>query len=550
MRKAALPCLHDMSMTPNTGCESVARYLVNGHLVSPGTNEIALDGDVTRIEPKSMEVLIYLFAHAGQVVSRAQIQDEVWGDVIVGDDSLTNAIIKLRKVFGDDARNPQVIETIPKRGYRLIAEARQVDAGTVSLPRKRGLIAVVGVLSLVVLAALWLGQNAADLTTELPTRQDNRTRVVVAPFQNLSGDPTQDYLARGVEQTILSGLAGLTPIAAMQATAGTGKADYRLEGSVQRSGDRIRVDTRLVDAHSGIVLATQRNDRAFSDLMAVEAEIEAHIVTALALDIDLANRTSQSRGYTDSIEAYDLFLQARAALLPRDRVENARARLLYQRAIKRDPHFARAYGGLALTHAAEFRNGWTLDADGALDRALAMAETALEIQPNLPEQHWVIGYVQTQRRNLLVAEEALKNALRLDPDYADALALLGGIRTYAGRPEGTLLLLREAMQLRPDAGYLYYLLLGRAYYFLDDCNQGLINLREATNRNPASVETHAYLAGCMVRLGDVEAAEWEAEEILGINPDFTIAAFFETYPMTARSQIAALTFDLGVAGMY
>lgn len=538
-----------MSMTADSGCEGAAHYLVNGHLVSPGTNEITLNGDVTRIEPKSMEVLIYLFAHAGQVVSRAQIQDEVWGDVIVGDDSLTNAIIKLRKAFGDDARNPQVIETIPKRGYRLIAKVGRVDGGTSPFLSRRGLIAVVGGLSLIILAALWFGQNAAGLATELPKRQDDRTRVVVASFENLSGDPTQDYLARGVEQTILSGLAGLTPIAAMQATVGTGTADYRLEGSVQRSGDRIRVDTRLIDAHSGIILATQRHDRAFSDLMSVEAEIEAHIVTALALDIDLANRTSRSRGYTDSIEAYDLFLQARAALLPRDPVENARARLLYQRAIKRDPHFARAYGGLALTHAADFRNGWTQDPDSALDRALAMAETALEIQPNLPEQHWVIGYVQTQRRNLSVAEEALENALRLDPDYADAFALLGGIRTYAGRPEGTLPLLREAMRLRPDAGYLYYLLLGRAYYYLDDCNQGLINLREAANRNPASVETHAYLAGCMVRLDDVEAAEWEVEEILGIDPDFTIAAFFETYPMTTRSQIAVLTADLEVAGV-
>lgn len=110
-------------------------------------------------------------------------------------------------------------------------------------------------------------------------------------------------------------------------------------------------------------------------------------------------------------------------------------------------------------------------------------------------------------------------------------------------------MLREAMRLRPDAGYLYYLLLGRAYYYLDDCNQGLINLREAANRNPASVETHAYLAGCMVRLDDVEAAEWEVEEILGIDPDFTIAAFFETYPMTTRSQIAVLTADLEVAGV-
>ena len=549
MRKTAQPCLHDISMTPDSELNVGARYLLNGYMVNAGTNAIMLNGAETRIEPKSMEVLVFLVAHAGQVVSRAQIQDEVWGEVCVGDDSLTNAIIKLRKAFGDDARNPRVIETIPKRGYRLIAEVGSVDIESIPVRPKRWLIIMVGGLALVVLAALWLGKNAPKSVAEIPLKHDDRTRVIVSPFQNLSGDPTQDYLAHGIEQTILSGLAGIAPIAAMRAPASANDADYQLEGGVRRSGDRIRVDTRLVEASSGIVLATQRYDREFSDLMAVEAAIEANVVTALALDIDLANRTSQSRGYTDSIEAYDLFLKARVALLPRDPVENIRARALYQRAIERDPHFARAYGGLALTYAAEYRNGWALDANETLNRALIIAITALEIQPNLPEQHWVIGYVQTQQRNLSLAEDSLQTALQLEPYYADALALLGGIRTYVGQPDETLPLLREAMRLRPDAGYLYYLLLGRAYYFLDNCNQGLINLREAANRNPANLETHIYLAACMIRQGDIEGAEWEALEILGIDPGFTVSTFFDSYPMTARKQIAALANDLKSAGV-
>ena len=549
MRKTALPCLHNIPMTPDSELDVGARYLLNGYMVNSGTNEITLNGVETRIEPKSMEVLVFLVAHAGQVVSRAQIQDEVWGEVLVGDDSLTNAIIKLRKAFGDDARNPRVIETIPKRGYRLIAEVGEVDIGNIPVRPMRWLIIMVGGLVLVVLAALLLGKNARESVAEIPLKHDDRTRVIVAPFQNLSGDSAQDYLAQGIEQTILSGLAGIAPIAAMQATANANDADYQLEGGVRRSGDRIRVDTRLVEASSGIILATRRYDREFSGLMAVEAAIEANVVTALALDIDLANRTSQSRGYTDSIEAYDLFLQARVALLPRDPVENTRARALYQLAIERDPHFARAYGGLALTYAAEYRNGWALNADETLNRALIIAKTALEIQPNLPEQHWVIGYVQTQQRNLSMAEDSLETALQLEPYYADALALLGGIRTYVGQPDETLPLLREAMRLRPDAGYLYYLLLGRAYYFLDNCNQGLINLREAANRNPANLETHIYLAACMIRQDDIEGAEWEALEILGIDPDFTMSAFFDAYPMTARKNIATLANDLKLAGV-
>ena len=523
-------------------------YLVLGHSVAPATNEIAFGNTVTRIEPKSMEVLVYLFENAGVVKSREQIQDAIWGDVVVGDDSLTNAIIKIRKAFGDDARAPKVIETIPKRGYRLIAEVEEAQGDV--LARSRTPLALVVVVLVGLLGVLAWATRLDPVIPQLTERQNNRTRIAVASFLNLSGDPNQDYLAQGVEQTILAGLAAIPQIAAMHTPVIGETIDYLLEGSVQRSGDFIRIDTRLMDATTNTVLAAERYDRAFSDLMAITTEIELTIVTALALEIEQANLTSQARGFTDSIEAYDLFLQARMALLPRDPAGNARARSLYQRAIARDPRFARAYGGLALVYAASYRNGWASDGDEALAKALSMAQTALEIQPNLPEQYWVIGYVHTQQQRLVDAERALSSALQLDPNYADALALQGGIQTYAGRPDKTLLLLREAMHLEPAAGYLYFLLLGRAYYFLEDCDQALINLQEAATRNPSNIETRLYLAGCLVRVGDMADAEWEAEEVLGLDPDFTLATFFLTYPMIDSDQIEMLTRDLNLAGIY
>lgn len=523
------------------------RYLVLGHVVTPATNEITFEDRAMRIEPKSMEVLVHLLDHAGQVVTRDELQDAIWADVVVGDDSLTNAIIKLRKAFGDDARNPRLIETIPKRGYRLIAVVSPADEpGPTSRHMRIG--AVAALAALCAMLAIWLLEDNAPPIASPTAALDHHIGVAVAPFRNLSGDPAQDYLAQGVEQTILTGLAGIPRIAAMHAGA-TAAATFRLEGSVHRSEDRLRIDTQLFDTESGIVVTTQRYERAFSDILAIQAEIETDIVSALALEIDLADRTAQSRGLTESIEAYDLFLQARSALLPRDRAGNLRARALYQRAIARDPNFARAYGGLALSYAADYRNGWSDNGPDVLERAMSMAETALGIQPNLPAQYWVVAYVETQRRNLPEAVAALDTALQLDPGYADAYALLGGVRTYEGKPEQSVPLLREAMRLRRDGGYLYFLLLGRAYYFLDDCDQALINLTEAVERNPANLETHIYLAGCLVRQGDGDGAEWEALEILGLDPEFLISGFFDTYPMLAHNQIAALSADLRSAGV-
>lgn len=530
------------------------RFVVHGHVVTPATNEIVRDGSVTRIEPKSMEALVYLCAHAGEAVSRDELQAAIWGDVVVGDDSLTNAIIKIRRAFEDDARNPQVVETIPKRGYRLIAAVEnEAEMPLTAAPRGRNPALPFLVLAAVALAgSLFLLFGKETLTmARSPVPQsalpDTRTRILVAPFSNLSGDPRQDYLVRGVEETLLTGLVQFPEIAAMQGQV-TQPADYRLEGSVLRSGGRIRVETRLFEAGNGTMLSTERHEGDFSDLMAIQAEVEETILSALAIDIEIANQAIASRGYTHSVDAYDLFLRARAALLPRDQAGNVRARELYTRAIKRDPRFARAYAGLALTHAADFRNGWAENGQDSLDMALKMAQTALGIEPNMPEQLWVIGYVHTQLRGHAGAEAALKDALKLDPFYADAYALLAGVKTYAGQPEASVPLLREAMRLNPEAGYLYYMLLGRAYYFMEDCEQANINLQEATARNPANVETHLYIAACMVEAGDLGAARWEVEEVLNMAPSFSVETFFTSYPMTDPKQIKMLTNDLSMAG--
>lgn len=530
------------------------RFLVHGHVVTPDTNEIARDGTVARIEPKSMETLVHLCAHAGELVSRDDLQQAIWGDVVVGDDSLTNAIIKIRKAFGDDARNPQVIETIPKRGYRLIAAVEHERRRPLSAtPRNRKPALLVLFLAVIAMAGslfLFSSQQPSTVAQNPVTQSaltDTRTRILVAPFRNLSGDPAQDYLVRGVEETLLTGLAQFPRIAAMQGQASP-PADYRLEGSVYRNDRRIRVEARLLEVATGIILSTERHEGDFSDLMAIEAAIEVTILSALANDIEIANRTSASRGYTHSVDAYDLFLRARSALLPRDQSGNARARELYTQAIERDPRFARAYAGLALTHAADYRNGWVENGQDSLNMALKTAQIALGIEPNMPEQLWVIGYVQTQLREHAKAEAALKDALELDPFYADAYALMAGVKTYAGQPEASIPLLREAMRLNPQAGYLYFLLLGRAYYFLGDCEQANINLHEAAVRNLANVETRLYIAACMVEAHDLDSARWEVEEILNLAPSFSVESFFNSYPMADPDQTETLTHDLKMAG--
>lgn len=220
------------------------------------------------------------------------------------------------------------------------------------------------------------------------------------------------------------------------------------------------------------------------------------------------------------------------------------AERFYRQAIRLDSAFTRAYSGLALVHAADYRHQWVDDRKAALRLAEEMAEAAVQIDPKIPEAHWVLAYVSAQLRRHDEALTHLDKALAVSPGFADAIALKGGINTYIGEPAASVSLVRAAMALKPSPGYLYFLALGRAYFFLGDFGQAGVNLRAALARNPASLEAHLYLAAALWNSGDVEGAAWEAEEVRSLEPGFSCRAWIETYPMTDVHQTEALVSAL------
>ena len=371
------------------------------------------------------------------------------------------------------------------------------------------------------------------------------------PFSNFSGDPGQDYLALGISASILNDLArqpGFSVCQILENAIPTAADDYVLQGNVVHGNGKIRISARLLDGEDGEVLRALQFDRPFQDLLSIEDEIRDTVLTEITGSINAAEKSRRARGYTDNVAAYDLFLQAQRALLVRTAATNSMAQGLYRQAIVADESFARAYGGLALSHAAEYRNGWAKNGKEALGNAMKFAQTAVGISPDLPEQHWVIGYVLTQQRQFSAARTHLDRAIDIAPEFADAYALLGGIETYRGQPDATIPLLRKAQRLNQNAGYLYFLLLARAYYFLDDFEQAQINLREALGRNPENLEARLYLAATLSRLDRPDEAAWEELEILGIDPDFNLNDWAETYPMARGDHFDRLLSDLRRAG--
>jgi TolB-like protein/Tfp pilus assembly protein PilF len=382
----------------------------------------------------------------------------------------------------------------------------------------------------------------------------------VAPFESFAADGAETYLARGIAAdlaTDLSRLSGLRVISSstilsaefLRERAAKGGPRYLLSGAVQRGAGSLRINVRLIEAESGRQLWAERYDRPFRDLIAVQEEIIGHLLQVLPVQVSKAERERLSRRYTRNLEAYDYFLRGKAAFLARQPAENRTARQLYEKAIGLDPAFARAYAGLALTHADDYRNQWTADGKRSLATALQLAETALQMDPDIPDVYGVLGYIRAVQHDYQGAIQLHERAVKLDPSYADAYAYIGASYTLMGQPARTIPFMRAAMRLNPDGGFMYFLVLGRAYLFTGDLEQATINLREALARNAADLESRVYMAATFVAAGDLQAGKWEAHEIRALQPDFNARQWLQTYLMRderQRRQLSGLLAQVGL----
>jgi TolB-like protein len=386
-------------------------------------------------------------------------------------------------------------------------------------------------------------------------RDDAVPTIAVLPFESLGADSGQAYLARGISGELgaeLSRLPGLRVIASPTTAPGRAVpgARYLVSGSVQRLDGHLRFNVQVLDTETGRPLWSERFDRPFRDLFQVQDEVLRRVAEVLPGKLAQAAREQAARRYTRSIEAYDWFLQAQARFLIRKAEDNEAARALYKKSLAADPQFARAYAGLAMTHAIDFRLRPNEDGAADLARALELAEAARLIDPELPEVHWALAFVHAQGRRHEAAIESLRKAIELNRSFADAYAFLGGIYTYVGEPARSVPLLRTAMRFNPEGGYLYFLLLGRAYLFENDPEQALINLRQAAARNPDDMETRLFLAAAMAAAGDGASAEWEIEQIRTVHAGFCIHEWMKTYPLTSlphRDRLLALLARAGLS---
>jgi adenylate cyclase len=349
-----------------------------------------------------------------------------------------------------------------------------------------------------------LNPEAAPAALPLP----DKPSIVVLPFDNMSKDPEQDYFSTGITEVLtsdLSRISSLFVIARNTAFTYKGKATnvqeigkelgvrYVLEGSVQKASNQVRITAQLLDATTGGHLWTERFDRPFTDIFALQDEIVRKIATTLKLQLTLQEQGVIVRKHTDNLEAYDYYLRGVEYGMRTTKETNAQARQMYEQALALDPQYAEACARLSGTHLQEWVWHWSADPQ-TLERALALAQQALALDDSLPRAHSLLGMVYAQQQQYAQALAEGGRAIALDPNYADSYVWQAEVLNFAGRPEEALRMVEQAMRLNPRYPPLYSFELGWAYALTGRYAEAIAPLKEVISRSPNHLTAYLWLA--------------------------------------------------------
>jgi TolB-like protein/DNA-binding winged helix-turn-helix (wHTH) protein/cytochrome c-type biogenesis protein CcmH/NrfG len=544
--------------------------------ISPHESLVRLGDRCVHLEPLTMDVLVCLARHAGEVVSRESLETEVWRGAVVGNDALTNAIIKIRKALADSAKQPRYIATIPKRGYQLIADVSWPDEAPAdqnqdddaspgpasAAPRARYWASGVNRLLLVLpviglLAAAWLGIRD-------PHSGATPSSIVVMPFVNLGGDRQQDYLADGITEDITTDLSQLSEI---RVVAGNTALSYKdrqvspeqvgeeldvkfvLKGSVRQSGNELRVNAQLVDTTSGFNVWAERYDRRVADVFAVQDDVTKSIVQALALNLTQQERQRLAKQATANLQAYDYFQEGQRLFKINTREARQQAYDSYRKAIETDASYGRAYGAMAVVLALNYRRDWTDNPVATLDRALELAKKAVTLDDSTPQTWWALGFVYLAHKDFAQAERAAMKSIEVAPNYADGYGLLGLINSFIGNPEKAIEFNDKGVALNPYYSFEYLITYGLAYYTLGQYAKAAEVLEQAQARNANNVVVKYLLCASYVRLGRLDDAQWVADELQLLTPTARLANVERNFPLANNDTKQALLADLSSAGL-
>jgi len=463
-----------------------------------------------RVEPKAMQVLVHLAENPG-VVNKDQLISSVWPDVFVSDDVLPGCVSALRKAFNDNARNPQVIGTIHKGGYRLLLPVEWLNGNLETRSNSAPLLvegsgAQFSLQSMLkVVAALVVLCFAFIAWINSRPRYDS---IAVLPFVNAANDPDSAYLSDGIAEGVIN---DLSEIPALKVMAWTTVSRYRdrqadvrtlgrqlgvksvLTGRLFRQADRIVIQTELVDVNRGSQLWGQQYDHRTADILSLQEQLSRDIGANLRIRLTGIEQKKILSRYSASPEAYQLYLKGRFFWNKRNREGLLRAIDYFQQAIRVDPRYAVAYAGLADCYNLLDDWGKTPPRD-SFPKARAAAEKALALDDSLAEAHTSLAMVhQSYDWDWAAAEQEFKRAIELNPNYPTVHQWYGMFLASLQRFKEAESEVKRAEQLDPLSPIIA-MAVGEVYAWERRYDDAILQYRKALDLNPSFAGAYGNLS--------------------------------------------------------
>ena len=498
---------------------------------SADTGELRRGGARIRIQPQPFAVLLMLLERAGEVVTREELRQGLWPDTAHGDfdQGLNIAVKKLREILLDSAEAPRFIETLPRKGYRFLAavtDHTSVEEGgnpAAGIARRM----LTSRWQIVILATILLAAGATYRIRSCSGSPESLGTLAVLPFDNLSGDPQQDFFAAGITDEIITDVARISKLNVISRTsvvrfkdkqkplkqivAELG-ADYIVEGTVKRDGKRVRVTVQFIDARLDRHLWAENFDRELNEILDMQSEIAYTIARQVETQVQI--KAGPARNIRP--EAYEAYLRGRSAWNQRDESGLLESVAQYRKAIQMEPSFTEAYAGLADSYTTLGYFSY-LAPQACFPLARAAAEKALQIDSSDAEAHASLGYVQFYYDwDWNGAEKEFRRAIELAPNYAT------GHHWYS----------------------VYLTAMGRFA-------EARMEIEQARRLDPLSLAIQTDIGFEAFYSSDYGRAERQLKSVLAMNPHFALASLWlgRTYQATGRFEEAILEYREAEIGL-
>lgn len=528
-------------------------FVFEDYVLDEERRELTLRGQTVAVGPQVFDLLLLFVNNPDRVVSKDDLLKAVWSGRIVSESTITSHINAVRKAIGDTGEEQRLVRTVARKGYRFVGQIKVGGIGEAQQPDQPV-----------------IDERAHTAPKETPSSSlvlPDKPSITVLPFQNLSGDPEQEYFADGIVEDIIAALSRirwLFVIARNSSFTYKGRTvdakgvsqelgvRYVLEGSVRKCGNKVRITGQLIDATSGTHIWAERFEGTLNDIFELQDQIAESVVGAIAPQLERAEIERAKRKPTESLDAYDYYLRGMAKLHNGTREALDQALPLFYKAIELDPEFASAYGMAAWCHFWRKLNGWMTDRTQEIAEGVRLARLAVTLGRDDAVALTRGGHALSHLTGDVDGGIALLDRARLlNPNLAPAWYLGGILRTLRGETDAAIEQLTHAIRLSPLDPEMFRMQVGMAlaHFFAGRFDLTTDWAEKALGNLPSFLAPVALVAASHALSGRMDKARLAMQRLRDLDPSLRISNLKDWLPIQRHEDSTRFADGLRLAGL-